>query len=143
MVALRPTIPITISIPAITQTQLMAAMFMRYFCPSAVTGIGKATKMDIRKIFEKTSESEAVQKSTLVQRLVSHTVGLVVLYTYALVILVDGGWKVGWTGKKERREKLAASKCLLNGTELMGADWYCYHQVDRRYGGWSRIRILE
>lgn len=50
-------------------------------------------------------------RSTLGQRLLSHTAGLLVMYTYALVILVNGGWKLGLSREeRERRRKLAASK---------------------------------
>lgn len=51
------------------------------------------------------------KKSKLGQRLLSHTAGLLVLYTYALVVLVNGGCKIGF--RREKREtstKLAASK---------------------------------
>lgn len=54
-----------------------------------------------------------IKKSTLGHRLLSHTAGLLVLYTYTLVILINGGWKLGLSREeKERRRKLAASKYI-------------------------------
>jgi len=53
------------------------------------------------------------KKSTLGHRLLSHTAGLLVLYTYALVILVNGGWKLGLSREvRERQRKLAASEYI-------------------------------
>ncbi|KAI5792424.1 hypothetical protein DFH27DRAFT_188121 [Peziza echinospora] len=120
MIAQRPTLPVTISISALEQTRVMAALLRRYLYPEKTSnGPGKNERVaftydNIPKSKSQNNTESGKQKSTLAQRLLSHTAGLVVLYTYALVILVNGGWKLGM-GKvaQERRKRLIANRISL------------------------------
>ena len=101
MIDTRPT-------PIITRLALnhgvMVALFKNLFYRNTMTGPGKGeciihrTPMPVR---------QEQRKSTLGQRLLSHTAGLLVLYTYALVILVNRGCK---RDKREVSTTLAVGK---------------------------------
>lgn len=120
MIAPRPVAPSTTcnASPALKHTRTMAALLRKYlyrdFGPGKGEHIVYRAPMPIPENYRST-----VKRSTLGQRFLSHTAGLLVLYTYALVILVNGGWKLGLSKEeRERRRRLAISECTKNSCHL-------------------------
>ena len=109
MIDRRPTAVITS--PSLDRGAVVA-LLKRFFYRNSVTGPGKG-----ECIIHRTPMPvlQGRTKSTLGQRLLSHTAGLLVLYTYALVILVNESCRIGF--RREKREvliNLAASKSTLD-----------------------------
>ncbi|KAF8466932.1 Alpha/Beta hydrolase protein [Kalaharituber pfeilii] len=109
MIAPSPTVPSTSS-SRLEQTRAMAALLKRYLYPQTATGPGKSETI----AYIAPAQVKNEKRPTLGQRLLSHTAGLLVLYTYALVILVNGGWKFGFnSSERDRKRRLAASRASL------------------------------
>ena len=116
MIAPRPTQPITVSIPALAQTAAMASLMRRFLFPQSVATTArsdtklKTTTMNTTGHGVINVRARVERKSTFGQRLITHTAGLLVLYTYALIILVNGGWRFRLGRGRKHRLKLAASE---------------------------------
>lgn len=109
MIAPRPKALISLSIPALPHTRVMVALLRRFLYPEKMAGPGKAERISYSAPVL-TTRGKSKKRSTFSQRLLSHTAGLLVLYTYAVVILVRGGWSFGFSREqRERRRKLAFS----------------------------------
>lgn len=100
--------------PALKHTRTMATLLKKYLYRDFGPGKGEHIVYRAPLAIPLGHKNSIGKKSTLGQRLISHTAGLLVLYTYALVILVNGGWKLGLSREeRERRRRLAANRAAL------------------------------
>ncbi|RPB24165.1 alpha/beta-hydrolase [Terfezia boudieri ATCC MYA-4762] len=130
MIAPRPVVPVTSSSPAFQHTRAMSTLLRRFLYRESIPGPGREEHIMWPPLSMPQGLGNRMEKrSTLGHRLLSHTAGLLVLYTYALVILVNGGWKLGLSREeKERQGKLGA-----NRASLWALDREPYRGVNHRF----------
>ena len=100
MIDPRPTAVQASTSPALDHGAVVA-LLKKFFYRNLVTGPGKGECIIHRTPLP---VPPGQKKSTLGQRFLSHTAGLLVLYTYALVTLVNEGCKIGF--RREKRDIL-------------------------------------